>query len=520
MRLKSYTGNLLLAMIVLTGISVRGSATAPAAPDSSTNFELSFATFFGGSGYERAQGVAVDKEGFIYIAGNTSSPNLPTTEGTFQRSYQGDNVNGSSGDGFVAKFTPDGSRLVWSTYLGGTGGDRIYNVVVDEAGFPYVAVWTSSPDFPTTPGSFDTTHNSPGVMDLAYVKLKTDGSGLVYSSFVGGAGTEQARGSLFVDRTGCLYSSGWTDSTHFPTTEGVYQQDRRGDTDAFLLKLSADGADLVFSTLFGGSDKEYGHSRVAVHSDGAIYFGGYTTSRDLPVSSNAFQKAYGGDGGAPYGNGDGFLVKFSADGSNLLFSSYLGGTGNDNVNGNNSLVIDPEGRVIVIGETHSPDFPVSPGAFQTRYQGEDKPDGFVAIVSEDGSRLLHATYLGGSAAEETSGLARDASGNIYLSGNTGSADFPVTADALQPRFKGANGNVDGFLSVLAPDLSSLQYSTFLGGSGTSDGFGDRGRGVVLDSRGNVIVSGDTNSTDFPTTPGACQPAYRGAVDAFLVKFIH
>ncbi len=192
--------NRLLVLVVL--------ASAPLAPvaaaNASMNLGLAFSTFFGGSGYERAQGVAVDKDDFIYIVGNTGSPDLPTTPGAFQRTYRGDNVNGSSGDGFVAKFSPDGTRLIWATYLGGTGGDRIYNVVVDDAGRPYVAVWTSSADFPTTPGAFDTTHNSPGVMDLAYAKLKPDGSGLVYSTFVGGAGTEQARGSLCLDASGCL----------------------------------------------------------------------------------------------------------------------------------------------------------------------------------------------------------------------------------------------------------------------------------------------------------------------------
>jgi hypothetical protein len=257
---------------------------------------------------------------------------------------------------------------------------------------------------------------------------------------------------------------------------------------------------------------------VAVHSDGTIYFAGFTTSRDLPVSPNAFQRTYGGDGGAPWGNGDGFVAKFSPDGSTLLFSTYLGGTGNDNVNGNNSLVIDPAGRVIVIGETHSPNFPVSANAFQTDYQGGGSADGFVAILSEDGARLLHATYLGGSAFEETSGLARDASGNVYLGGNTGSANFPVTANAFQRSFKGGVKNNDGFLSVLSSDLSTLRYSTYLGGSGTVGGFGDRGRAVALDSKGNAVVTGDSNSPDFPITPGVYQTAYRGGVDAFVMKF--
>lgn len=123
------------------------------------------------------------------------------------------------------------------------------------------------------------------------------------------------------------------------------------------------------------------------------------------------------------------MARFSSDGSRLLFSTYLGGSGNDNVNGNNSVVVDPAGRAIVIGETFSPNFPVTANAFQTNYQGGGLPDGFVAMVSQDGSQLLHATYLGGSAAEETSGLARDSSGNVYLSGNTGSTNFPVTANA-------------------------------------------------------------------------------------------
>jgi hypothetical protein len=414
-------------------------------------FGLAFSTFFGGSQFERAQGVAVDKDGFIYIAGNTSSPDLPTTPGTFQRSYCGDNVNGSSGDGYVAKFSPNGSQLVWATYLGGAGGDMAYNLVVDHMGSVYVTVWTSSADFPTTTGAYDTTHNSPGVMDIAYVKLKPDASGLVYSTFIGGAGTEQARGSIYDDASGCLYSSGWTDSANFPTTPGAYQRTRKGGNDAFLLKLSADGSQLVFSTLFGGSAMEYGHTGVAVHLDSTIYFAGYTTLRNLPVSPDAFQKTYGGDGGAPWGNGDGFLAKFSANGATLLFSTYLGGTDNDNGNGNNSLVIDSAGRVVLIGETHSTNFPVTPNAFQ---------------------KIC----------------------------------------------KGGPSNTDGFLSVLAPDLSTFLYSTFLGGAGTLGGFGDRGRAVAVDSKGSVIVTGDSNSPDFPTSPGVYQRIYRGGVDAFIAKF--
>jgi hypothetical protein len=482
-------------------------------------YRLAFSTFFGGSGYERAQGLAVDQSGYIYIVGNTLSPDLPTTAGAFQRTYKGDNCSGSSGDGYVAKLTPDGSSLVWATYLGGAGGDRIYNAVVDGAGNVYLAVWTGSADFPTTPGAFQTTLRTAACVGthLAYSKLRPDGSGLVWSTFVSGSGTEQARGSLHVDSSGNVYSSGWTDSPDFPTTPGAYQTSLRGGKDAFAIKLSSDGSRLVFSTLFGGSLDDQAFTDIAVGTDGRVYIAGCTTSRDLPVSANAYQKTYAGDAGAPWGNGDAFVARFSADGSSLLASTYLGGSGNDDVSINNSVVMDAAGKVTFIGDTDSTDFPVSANAFQKTRKGGI--DGYVATLSPDLSNLLHATYIGGSADEETSGVALDSSGNVYFSGGTLSPDYPVSSDAFQKTYKGSSGAADAWFTKLSSDLSTLVYSTYFGGSGTGVGYGDRGRALVLDSSGNVFFSGDTNSADFPVTSGAYQTTYKAGADAFVAKFV-
>ncbi len=491
------------------------------AGDAPEPYSVTASTFMGGAAYERAQGCAVDGKGFIYIVGNTDSSDLPTTPGAFQRTYAGDDPStaASGGDGYVAKFTPEGSALVWCTYLGGKDADRTYGVQVDEKGYVYVTTWTASSDFPITQGAYDTTFN--GNMDVAYTKLRPDGSGLVWSTFVGGSGMEQARGSIFVDAQGNVFSSGWTDSPDFPTTPGAFQRTLRGKGDAFLFEISADGSRLLFSTLFGGSHvsfKDTAYTRVTVHTDGTIYISGTTRSTDLPVTPGAFQTKYGGETSALGWHGDAFVARFDPAGSRLIYSTYLGGSGGEEASCNNSLTVDSTGRAIVLGNTTSSDFPTTAGAFQRTCRGGKMGDGFVAILSEDGSRLVASTYIGGSESEETSGLAIDRSGNVYFSGNTQSTDYPVTSNAFQSAYRGGTGNADAWFTKLSPDLSTLLYSTYIGGSGTLSGFGDRGRCLALGPAGEVVVTGDSNSPDFPTTPGSYDRKYHGGTDAIVVRF--
>ncbi len=492
-----------------------------AAPQSAPEpYALTFSTYFGGSGYERAQGCAVDGAGFIYIVGNTDSPNLPTTASSFQRNYAGDASGGTvGGDGYVAKLAPDGRSLVWCTYLGGSDGDRAYGAQVDAAGDVYVTSW-AGPGFPTTPGAYDTSHNSPGVFDVAYTKFRSDGT-MVWSTLVGGSGTEQARGSIFVNGAGEVYSSGWTDSPNFPTTPGAYQTALRGAGDSFVFKLSADGSSLLFSTLYGGSHPTFADNpftRVTVHTDGTVYIAGTTRSVDLPVTSTAYQRTYGGEAGALAWHGDAFVARFNSTGTALVYATYLGGSSGDEGGANNCFTVDSAGRAVLLGNTTSTDFPTTAGAFQTANRGGTFGDGFVAILSADGSQLLRSTLIGGTGSEESSGVSVDAAGNVYFSGNTESTGYPVTSNALRSTYSGGAGNTDAWFSKLSPDLSTLLYSTYLGGSGTSGGFGDRGRCVRLTPAGDVIVTGDSNSPDFPTTAGAYDTTYNGGVDSFVAKF--
>jgi hypothetical protein len=501
-----------------------GTLSLAAAPQSAPEpYARAWATFLGGSAFERAQGCAVDAAGNVYIVGNTGSTNLPVTPGAFQTTYRGDDPNtpASGGDGYVAKISADGRTLLWCTYLGGTDADRTYGVQVDAQGFVYVTTWTASADFPVTAGAYDTTHNSPGVMDVAYTKIRPDGSGLVWSTFVGGSGTEQARGSIFVDPGGHVWSSGWTNSPNFPTTAGAFQRTLKGSGDAFLFKLSADGSQLLASTLFGGSHATFtdtAYTRVTLHSDGTAYISGITRSTDLPVTSNAFQRTYGGDAGALSWHGDAFVARFNAALSGLVYATYLGGSSGDEASVNNGLTVDPQGRAVVLGNTTSTNFPTTAGAFQRTNRGGQFGDGFVAVLSADGSQLVASTLVGGTGSEETSGIALDTSGNVYFSGNTQSADYPVTSNAFQSTYRGGSGNTDAWFSKLSPTLSTLLYSTYLGGSGTSGGFGDRGRCLVLDGSGAVLVTGDSNSADFPVTAGSYDTTHNGGVDSFVAKF--
>jgi len=471
--------------------------------------QVDFATYLGGSQYDRAQGVAVDRHGQIYVVLNTFSTNLPTTAGVCDRTHNGGQ------DAYVAKLAGDGRSLVWGTYLGGSAEDRGYGVRIGTDGSVYVIGITKSSNFPTTAGAFQRTLG--GDADIFVTRLTGDGTTLIYSTYLGGSAEDWCRGNVFVDPQGAIYLGGHTKSANYPTTPGAYQRVHAnpGGWDAILTKVAPDGGRLVFSTLYGGRGYDATYTGVVVHADGTICVAGMTNSADLPVTAGAFQGTYGGGTGTdPYVMGDGLVARFSADGSQLLFSTYLGGSGNDACSGNDGLVLDVRGNAIVTGITSSVNFPTTAGAFDRTYAGGI--DGFVAKLSPDGRSLLASTYIGGSAAEETSGIDIDPNGRIYLSGTTASRDYPVTPDALQASFGG--GEADVMVSVLTPDLSSLLWSTYYGGGGVG-GYAERGRCLTLDNRGRIVVSGDTNSSDFPCTPGVLQTSLAGDSDAFVLRLV-
>jgi len=452
---------------------------------------LVYSTYLGGSGGDSASGIAVDASGNAYVAGNTGSSDFPTTPGAFQTTYD------VGGDVFVTKLNAAGSALVYSTYLGvsDTGWAFGNAIAVDVSGNAYVAGSTTSSNFPTTPGAFQTT--SGGGPYKAYVtKLNATGSALVYSTYLGGSGDDEGNG-IAVDALGSAYVTGDTASFNFPTTPGAFQTALLGSQAAFVTKLNTAGSAPVYSTYLGGSGWA-GGTAIAVDVSGNAYVTGTATSPDFPTTPGALQTAYGGAS-------ETFVTKLNAAGSALVYSTFLGGS-NGNSNGSSGIAVDASDNAYVTGSTYSSNFPTTPGAFQTAYGGAW--DVFVAKLNATGSALAYSTYLGGSAFDYGEGIAVDASGNAYVTGAT-PGGFPITPGAFQTGYGG--GQFDAFVSKLNASGSVLLYSTYLGGSGFDWGFG-----IAVDASGNAYVTGLAES-GFPTTPGAFQTTMGINFVAFVSK---
>ena len=319
--------------------------------------------------------------------------------------------------------------LVYSTYLGGSGIDDGYGVAVDAAGSAYVTGSTGSVDFPTTPGAFDQTLT--GVTDVFVTKFDASGAGLVYSTYLGGSSAEYGFG-IAIGGAGSAYVAGATSSANFPTTPGAFDTTFNGDYDAFVTKLNASGAALVYSTYLGGDSGVFGDRAVDITFDGAgnAYVAGYTESTDFPTTAGAFDTTYNG------GLYDAFVTKFDPSGSTLEYSTYLGGSAYDVAFG---IGIDGGGSAYVTGDTVSAEFPTTAGAFDTSFNGGG--DAFVTKLDTAGSALAYSTFLGGYAGEWGDGIAVEGTGTAYVAGLTNSENFPTTAGAFDTTF---NGNGDAF----------------------------------------------------------------------------
>jgi Bacterial Ig-like domain (group 3)/Beta-propeller repeat len=329
---------------------------------------------------------------------------------------------------------------------------------------------------------------------------------LIYSSYLGGSGQDQGFG-IAVDGSGDVYVTGSTNSPNFPVTLGGFQTSLPGQSTLFVSKLNPTGSALVYSTYLGGSGYDEGNG-IAVDSSGDVYVTGSTSSSNFPVTPGAFQTVCGGGGGGCY---DAFVSKLNPTGSALVYSTYLGGSKEDQGNG---IVVDNSGDAYVTGFAQSTDFPVTPGAFQTTFKG-NPANVFVSEFNSSGSALVYSTYLGGSGynGDQGFGIAVDSSGDAYVTGVTVSTDFPVTPGAFQTNFGGGDG--DAFVSKLNPTGSALVYSTYLGGSQY-----DGGEDIVVDGSGNAYVTGSTISTNFPTM-NPFQPTHgndNGNYDVFVSEF--
>jgi hypothetical protein len=380
--------------------------------------------------------------------------------------------------------------ISYSTLLGGSGPDAANALAVDSTGAAYLAGFTASYNLPTA----NPVQNFNAGGDDAFVaKLNPAGTALVYCTYLGGFGNDQAYG-IAVDASGAAYVTGSTTSQDFPVVDPLQSQ-LAGNKNAFVLKLSAAGNSLAYSTYLGGSASDSGNG-IAVDEAGAAYVVGDATSLNFPASG--WQKAN-------RGGQDAFVAKLSADGSRLIYSTYLGGSNTDH---GAAIAVDTTGTAWVAGSTWSADFPVA-DAFQSASGGGQ--DAFVTRLAADGNSLLFSSYLGGSGGslgypEAAQAIALDWQGNAYLAGVTSSVNFPL----LNPLQSSLNGTVDAFVTKVNAS-GTLAYSTYLGGSGM-----DVANAIAVDSSGAAYVAGYTYSTDLPVA-NAFQSSNAGDCDAFLAR---
>lgn len=442
---------------------------------------LTYASYLGGSLTEYGRGIAVDTQGSAYVTGTTTSVDFPVTPGAFQTTY------GGNTDAFVTKFASNGSSLIYSTYVGGSGIESDNFISLDTEGCAYITGRTDSADFPFTPGAFQTTRGG-----IYVTKLAPDGGSLIYSTFLGSTGSGAGNG-IAVDSQGHAYVAGYTSDLNFPVTPGAFQTTYFGFQSGFITKLSSDGGSLIYSTYLEGSGQDIIND-ITVDAQGYAYLTGLTSSIDFPVTPGAYQTT------ATVNSA--FITKLALDGSDLIYSTYLSGS---SVTNGQSISVDSYGNASVTGFVNGPDFPVTPGAFQTIYPGGSL-NTFISKLSPGGDSLIASTFLGGNGSDVNRGGAIDAQGRMFSTGVTSSPNFPLTPDVI-PSIRDGSANI--YISILSPDLTRLLVSYCLG-SGT-------GYSIATGLEGAVYATGQTSSTEFPATPGAFQTTLNGASDTFVTK---
>jgi hypothetical protein len=443
---------------------------------------ISYSTYLGGSGLGAVTGVAVDGAGDLYVTGWTESLDFPIA-GAAQA------VNRGGVDAFVTKLSPNGTTLLYATYIGGTADDRGAAIAVDSFQQAWVTGGTSSSNFPQTLAG----HFLGGSRDAFVLKLNAMGNNLAFSTKLGGSDWDAAT-AIALDLSDTAYVTGDTLSANFPTLSAA-QSTIGGKADVFALKVNSQG-DIVWSTFVGGSGDEHAGG-IAVDKFGNAYITGGTRSANFPLVGAIQSSLSGGQ--------DAFVTKIASSGSQFTYSTYLGGSGGGtSPEQANAIAVDSSGAAYVAGATPSVNFPVTPGALQSLFGGD--VDGFLTKLNPAGSALVYSTYLGGASFDWINGVSVDSSNNPYVVGLTSSGNFPV-ANTLQP----FDGLYDAFITKLNATGNSALFSSYYGGTG-ADGI----NAIALDANGNIFVGGQTSSFDLPVA-GAIQSSNPGASTGWVAR---
>jgi uncharacterized repeat protein (TIGR01451 family) len=474
---------------------------------------LVYSTYLGGSdldvpgetggGDPSKGGLALDTSGSVYIAGRTLSVNFPATNG-FSRTSAGAN------DIFVTKLDSNGTSVVFSTYIGGSGNDEAYGIDIDTNNTIYLTGSTDSSNFPKV-NAFQTTGETNG--DAFIIRLAANGSNLLYATYFGGSGSDVGNG-IVADNFGMVWITGTTLSgTTFPK-KNAFQSAPGLNADAFVSKLNTGNnaqQQLVWSSLLGGSDDDLANA-IAVDPAGNVYITGETygsdfTASDFPILGG-FQTNYGG------GFSDGFVAKIGAAGSKI-FCSFLGGMDVDMCL---DIALDTNNNIYVVGDTYSIDYYHTNGA-QTVINGNPAlgySDGFITKISSNGLNVTYSSFLGGDGDDFAAALTIGPNGLVYVAGSSTSlANFPVTPDAYRTNISGPSDAVLAVFNTTLSGPSSILYATYFGGADH-----EYATGVAVDSQGFMYIGGETfSSNSLPITAGAFQTHFGGGLsDGFVTRF--
>ncbi|MHA2336990.1 MAG: SBBP repeat-containing protein [Candidatus Hodarchaeales archaeon] len=492
----------------LTGQQVIGS-------EGEGNLQLTYSSYFGGSNKELSWSFTYDDENNVYLTGVSESIDFPTTSNAYMKEKPS-----SSPDVFVSKFSKEGSTLLFSTWLGPAGHDAfatgfrdLPNIALDSSNNIIISGTTKSDDFPTTTDSYNQSRS--GGKDNFLSILSSDGSNLIYSTYFGGSDDENS-GGLSVDHQDNIYISGSTLSNDFPVTTGAYDESHNGDFDMFISKFSSSGTTLEYSTYLGGIklDQTFA-TELAFDSSNNLIIAGSTRSEDFPITPDAYDDSYGGGLMIPPGSGkfccgDVIISKISENGSNLSYSTFLGGDSGEKPHG---LVIDDNDNIYVTGSTRSTDFPTTSNAYDKSYGGDDSVwnffgDIFVTKLNVNGGTIDYSTFIGGTGYDLGESITLDNSNQVIIAGTTQSENFPLKGEVDSTQ----TGNEIVMLKLSA-DGSSITNSTYLGGLSN-----DNGGHIEMDNLGNVILIGYTESPDFPVSSNAWHDSLEGSRDIYIVKF--
>lgn len=448
---------------------------------------LFFSTYLGGEFYDQANGIAAHTDATPYVVGATLSPNFPTTPGAFDTTHNG------NFDVFVCRMRPKADAFIFSTFLGNEGEDEGSDLDLDKAGFAYIT-GQAGPGFPTTVGAFDTTHN--GSSDVFVTKLSPDGKTLAYSTYLGGQVQELGMDIKVHPSSFRAYVCGRTASDPFPTTAGAFDTTYNGTVDGFVTVVSRDGGSLFYSTYLGGEGLDNARG-IDVFTNGQATVTGLTQSTNFPTTAGAFDTVLD--------NQDAFVTRLFANGSGLEYSTLLGGKLSDTGNG---VAVNKNNQPFVTGTTESDNFPTTPGAFDTSYNGD--LDIFVTRLNDKLSGLNYSTYVGTEGQENGSMVDLNSASYAFVTGRTNDPKFPTTTTGFDQTH---NGGDDCVLFTLNPTGATMVYGTYYGSE-----FLDEGFDVFVRGRNAAFVAGVNAGNGLPSTPGVVQPTYQGgAADGFAFR---